>query len=259
METKAISTKRQGLIDERNRLREKLRRCQLHRNISVILLVAAVALIGVFFILGVAEAFEDFPNWVVVTLFFFLVAVSTAIIPALIISGNQIVKTQETLADLDREIALLEVAEDEYELRAEIQFHNHQKELKRYYNINIGHLKTVFILGVAVVVVGIGIIVISIIGRDNYYRTETLIGMVSGIFVDGIGAVFINMYVQTVKTSAEFHNRLIHSNDNLFANVLVTKIVDEETRDETFAEIAKIIARNSMKSGEDKGEENAKK
>ena len=156
---------------------------------------------------------------------------------------------EENLRTMDDEIELNEIAVEEYEKRAEVQFRNHQKEVKRYYDINLGHLKLVFPVGIITMVVGIGIIISSIIIFKNIaYQNiaPILVGAVSGILIDFIGAIFIKMYIETIKASTEFHNKLIHSNDNLFANVLITKISNEDLKNETFAEVAKIISRDKV-------------
>lgn len=154
---------------------------------------------------------------------------------------------EERILAIDEELELLEISENQYEKRAEVQFKNHQKELKRYYDINLGHLKWVFPLGIGVILLGIGIIIFSILIFKNIVVDTiipTLIGAISGLMVDFIGAIFIKMYIETIKASTEFHNQLIHSNNNLFANVLVTKINDNKLKNETFSEIAKIISMN---------------
>ena len=153
------------------------------------------------------------------------------------------------------ELELSKISIDKYKERAEIQFKNHQKELKRYYDINLGHLKWVFPVGIGTIMAGIGIIILSIVLFKDAAEKNTipiLTGAAAGVLIDFVGAVFIRMYMETIKASTEFHNKLIHSNDNLFANVLATKITDENLKNETFSEMAKIIARGQPEMKESK-------
>lgn len=173
-------------------------------------------------------------------------------LPKIALALNQI---DSELAILSEELEFQNIDFKEYEKRAEIQFRNHQQELKRYYDINLGHLKWVFPVGIGTIIAGVGIIVLSIIlFRDvsNENVVLILIGTASGILIDFVGAIFIKMYMETIKASTEFHNKLIHSNDNLFANVLATKITDENLKNETFSEMAKIIARGQPEMKESK-------
>jgi len=150
---------------------------------------------------------------------------------------------RERLINIDEELELLDYDDMEYEKRAEKQFKQHQKELKRYYDINIEQLKLVFPLGIITMLLGFAIIFMTIyLCKEMLSSIPIIIGCISGLLVDLIGAIFIKMYVETVKTSTEFHKKLIGSNNNLFANVLITKINDEKLKNETFAETAKIIA-----------------
>ena len=72
-----------------------------------------------------------------------------------------------------------------------------------------------------------------------------LIGTISGILTNFVGAIFIKMYIETIKASLKFHNKLIDSNNNLFANVLITKIKNQDLQNATLAEVAKIISREN--------------
>lgn len=151
------------------------------------------------------------------------------------------------ISQIDEELELIDITEKQYEKSAEIQFKNSQKALSRYYDINLEHLKMIFPVGIGTMAMGIVIIMLSIlVFKNNVHQNivPTLIGSLSGILIDFIGAIFIKMYIETVKTSAEFHSKLIHSNDNIFAYSLVMKIGEEKLRNEALAELAKIIAKN---------------
>ena len=157
----------------------------------------------------------------------------------------RILSLQSNVTEIDEELDLHAIDEVQHEKRAEIQFKNHQKEIKRYYDINLSQLKFILPLGIGIIILGSVVILMSIfIFRDVAHENimPVVIGTVSGLLIDFIGAIFIKMYVETTKVSTEFHNQLIRSNNNLFANALVTKISDDKLKDETFSEIAKLIS-----------------
>ena len=68
-----------------------------------------------------------------------------------------------------------------------------------------------------------------------------VVGAISGVLVNFVGAVLIRMYTETVKSSIAFHRQLSKSNQAFFANMLTYKIENEKLRDETFAELAKLV------------------
>ena len=144
-----------------------------------------------------------------------------------------IVIKEEHILEIDDEIELLEISENQYG--------KHQKEIKRYYDINLGHLKLLFPIGVGIIISGIVIIVSSIILFNEKNTIQIIVGTSSGLLTNFVGTIFIKMYIETMKASLKFHNKLIDSNNNLFANVLITKIKNQNLQDETLAELAKII------------------
>ena len=133
-------------------------------------------------------------------------------------------------------------------LRAEKMFKMNQKELMRYYDMNLAQTKFLSGLGIMMIIFGILIVVASLIMYmyTDADKTLLLVGNISGIIVDFVGAVFIKMYTQNVKAAVRFHAKFAESNNLLLANLIVNKIENEELREKTLAEIAKdIILSNS--------------
>ena len=160
-------------------------------------------------------------------------------------TNPKIISNEERILEIDDELELLEISENQYEKKAEIQFKKHQKEIKRYYDINLGHLKLLFPIGIGIIILGIFIIILSIMLFKDKDVISILIGTISGILTNFVGAIFIKMYIETIKASLKFHNKLIDSNNNLFANVLITKIKNQDLQNATLAEVAKIISREN--------------
>ena len=93
---------------------------------------------------------------------------------------------------MNDEIELLETSESEYDKIAKKQFQRDQKEVKRYYDINLKYLKYLFPIGTGIILLGVTIIIISVILFINEKNgIQMLIGSVLGILIDFIGVIFI--------------------------------------------------------------------
>ena len=68
-----------------------------------------------------------------------------------------------------------------------------------------------------------------------------LVGSLSGIVVDFIGAVFIKMYTQNIEAAIKFHAVFAESNTLLLANSIANKIEDTTLRENTLSDISKSI------------------
>jgi hypothetical protein len=176
----------------------------------------------------------------------FIILGPSTIILLMFIKDLEITVKEEEILEINDEIELLETSENEYDKIAKKQFQRHQKEVKRYYDINLKHLKYLFPIGVGIILLGVTIIIISVILFINEKNgIQMLIGSVSGILIDFIGVIFIQMYTETVKMSLKFHDKLINSNNILFVNILITKIKNQDLQDKTLSEVAKIISKGN--------------
>lgn len=176
----------------------------------------------------------------------FIVLGTSTIILLIFIKDLEITVKEEEILEMNDEIELLETSESEYDKIAKKQFQKDKKEVKRYYDINLKHLKYLFPIGVGIILLGVTIIIISVILFINEKNgIQMLIGSVSGILIDFIGVIFIRMYTETVKMSLKFHDKLINSNNILFVNILITKIKNQDLQDKTLSEVAKIISKGN--------------
>ena len=87
---------------------------------------------------------------------------------------------------------------------------------------------------------------IVIVGITLYMSIETdkvllVVGSLSGIVVDFIGAVFIKMYTKNIEAAVKFHAKFAESNNLLLANSIANKIEDVKIRETTLSEISKNI------------------
>ena len=128
-------------------------------------------------------------------------------------------------------------------LRAEKMFKMNQKELMRYYDMNLAQTKFLSGLGIMMIIFGIVIVVVSLVMYVYTDADKTLltVGNISGILINFVGAVFIRMYTHNVEAAVKFHAKFAESNNLLLANSIANKIEDEKLREETLSEIAKDI------------------
>ena len=89
-------------------------------------------------------------------------------------------------------------------------------------------------------------IVITLISCVIYISVESdkmllVIGNISGIVVDFIGAIFIKMYTQNLEAAVKFHAKFAESNQLLLANSIANKIENANLREQTLPDISKEI------------------
>lgn len=142
-----------------------------------------------------------------------------------------------------------EIDPEKRALRAEKMFRINQKELMRYYDMNLAQTKFLSGLGIMMIIFGILIVIVSLymymfLDAD---KAMLFVGSLSGIVVDFIGAIFIKMYTKNIEAAVKFHAKFAESNNLLLANSIANKIEDDCIREETLSEISKniIIAKKS--------------
>lgn len=136
-----------------------------------------------------------------------------------------------------------EIDSENRDLRAEKMFRMNQKELMRYYDMNLAQTKFLSGLGIMMIIFGILIVISSLymyMSMDGD-KVPLFVGSLSGIVVDFIGAIFIKMYTKNIKAAVKFHAKFAESNNLLLANSIANKIRDDKIREDTLSEISKNI------------------
>lgn len=128
-------------------------------------------------------------------------------------------------------------------LRAEKMFRMNQKELMRYYDMNLTQTKFLSGLGIMMIIFGILIVVASLYMYTSLDSDKVLllVGSLSGMVADFIGAIFIKMYTKNIEAAVKFHAKFAESNNLLLANSIANKIDDDKLREDTLSEISKNI------------------
>lgn len=142
-----------------------------------------------------------------------------------------------------------EIAPEKRALRAEKMFRMNQKELMRYYDMNLAQTKFLSGLGIMMIIFGILIVIASLYIYTSFDSDKILllVGSLNGIVVDFIGAIFIKMYTKNIEAAVKFHAKFADSNNLLLANSIGNKIDDDKLREDTLSEISKniILAKKS--------------
>lgn len=157
-------------------------------------------------------------------------------------------KESKKMENLDEDARIEEkefsqIAPEKRALRAEKMFRMNQKELMRYYDMNLAQTRFLSGLGIMMIIFGILIVVASLYMYMSMAADKDLlfVGSLSGIIVDFIGAVFIKMYTKNIEAAVKFHAKFAESNNLLLANSIANKIEDDKIREDTLSEISKNI------------------
>ena len=150
-------------------------------------------------------------------------------------------KIEEEVRREEKELSEIDI--EKRALRAEKMFRMNQKELMRYYDMNLTQTKFLSGLGIMMIIFGILIVGVTLYMYTAFEADKILliVGSLSGIVVDFIGAIFIKMYTKNIEAAVKFHAKFAESNNLLLANSIANKIEDSKIRENTLSEISKNI------------------
>jgi putative flippase GtrA len=146
------------------------------------------------------------------------------------------------------EIELVDTPASREEQAAQKLFKLHQLELNKYYDQTLKQSRWIFFAGLFCLFLGFGVIAITLwIVRDVTNKNAqfaAILGGIAGILSNFIGAVYLKMHSETIKSLTEFHNRLVNTHYLHFGNFLLAKIEKVELREESLAKIAVNLSTN---------------
>lgn len=169
------------------------------------------------------------------------------------------------IEDLDFEIELANYpTTSDDEQKSERLFRRSEREVNKYYNLNLTENRILLYIGVLCIFVGLLIVAFTLAmvfssGATSNFDVWTkgivaVVGAVSGIMVNYVGAIYLKMYAQSVEAFGQFHGRLVRTHELFLANMLVTRIAKEEGpldkgigRQALLGELAKDIAVGAVK------------
>lgn len=153
------------------------------------------------------------------------------------------------LSIIEDDIFLEEIKGLSHEEKALKQLSKKQVDIERYHSLNLAHTKSIFVIGVFIIFIGIAIIIATIVSIFVVQNTVQIIVMVSGfiggLLVDSVGAVFILMYSKTIESAQEYQDNMVKTANTYLGNVLVSQITNDELREETLSAMAKELVRRN--------------
>lgn len=203
---------------------------------------------GAMAVFATYQIYDKFFEFAIEKILVYILGVLAFICFAVSISSFFDFKESKKLEKLDEDVRreekeFSEINPEKRALRAEKMFRMNQKELMRYYDMNLAQTKFLSGLGIMMILFGILIVVASLYMYMSLDTDKILlfVGSFSGIIVDFIGAIFIKMYTKNIEAAVKFHAKFAESNNLLLANSIANKIEDERLREDTLSEISKRI------------------
>ncbi|MFH6998770.1 hypothetical protein ACHRVZ_12610 [Flavobacterium sp. FlaQc-57] len=231
--------RKQELEETKERLLGRLRRQKKLSRFSM--------LTGIFIIIATIAMYyiSDFSRMY----FVIMIGYAIIILSFPFINSNPEAETQ--IQQVQNELDLLEIEDSSIEMRAEKLFKYHQLELKKYYDQTLRHSSWIFLTGLFCIICGfafIGTTLYLIFNNKSIEFNEKIllgsIGTLSTLLSNFIGAIYLKMYSETLKSLTEFHNRLVITHHLHFGNYLTSKITDKVLREKTLSDLTLKIAEN---------------
>ncbi|MBG9613781.1 hypothetical protein ABE15_11440 [Bacillus cereus] len=149
------------------------------------------------------------------------------------------------LQEIENELDLLSISHSSLEERSEKLFKHHHLELKRYYDENLKQSSWIFVVGIACILIGFAIIGITmyflIANSSNELENKIIVasvGAIGAILSNFIAVIYLKMHSEAVKSLTEFHNRFVNTHHFYFSNFLLSKIQNEDKREDALVELA---------------------
>jgi hypothetical protein len=218
-------------IEIAKRRREALGRLRWIVPLSAVIVAAAAIGGGAYFQNTAVEIFGAI--YLIIGLIFPLLPFSSAV--------------STEIEAMESELALISTGVEATEQRAERLFRSHEIDVRRYYQQTLRHTNLIFITGLVCIGLGFAITGFSLYSilrtkSDGIAFQEKILiasfGIAAGILSNFIAVIYLRMFSETLKSLTEFHQKLVSTNNLYFSNFLMTKILSQELRDRTLADIA---------------------
>lgn len=148
------------------------------------------------------------------------------------------------LLDLTFERDVLYLEPTNSEIRADKLLRMNQQQLRRYYEMNLQQNAWVFIVGLACLSLGIGVIIgtFYMVNTARDHVTEQAIiaavGGVGSILTNFVAAVYLKIHAASARSVSEFHATLVRMQQVFLANLIAASVSPDTHRSETFAKLS---------------------
>jgi hypothetical protein len=172
--------------------------------------------------------------------------VAYAITPLLVapLARARLRDVEADIQEIDFRIDLQQFEVSLGEQRAEKVLRIHEFQLRRYYDMNLSHNFWVFSLGVVCILLGMVVTVIAVyLILKVAATTETkiivaILGGTASILTNFVAVIYLRMNAAAASNLAAFHGRLVETHQLLLANLLASRIENDEQRWQTLALLA---------------------
>jgi len=148
--------------------------------------------------------------------------------------------------DMEDEIDLRQMKSASLEQKAHKLLRIQQSQLARYLDVILQQSRGIFVVGIAAMLVGVGVVVFTI-WQTKHMRPDVdtwqkaivaVVGSIGAILTNYIAAIYLKMFSDIGAAVQKSVGSLSQSNNINFANVLAANITSEDARNETLKEIA---------------------
>ena len=167
--------------------------------------------------------------------------------------------------ELQFEIDLLRYPVKVWEIRAEKTLLQNDRRLRRYYDQNLSENNKLFVIGVLCIFLGVAFLGLAFFAIYRQ-KTETVeskviiatLGAVGSVLTNYVAAIYLKVHAAASTNLGRFHGRLVDTHQVLLANMIASRISDDNKRWDTFARIAENLAKQESKSAFKKVDEESK-
>lgn len=232
-------------IDDLRRMRHELneRRRRLQYTLYMFVAVGIGMLIAAPLLTSTLSSYKHVP-----------LAVAYGIAPLLMapLARARLRDVEGDIQEIDFRIDLQQFDVSPSERRAEKVLRIHEFQLRRYYDMNLSHNFWVFSLGVACILLGVGVIAIALylilhVAATNETKIlVAILGGVASILTNFVAMIYLRMNASAAGNLAAFHARLVETHQLLLANLLASRIENDEQRWQTLAQLAQRLGTRSQ-------------
>jgi hypothetical protein len=230
------------LNSRRDDLREKRSRMQKMHHLFTSLSIFAIVILP--FLLWASSRMSPRGSLLLPAFAVYCLAPATYL-PAL---RGRLRDIENEIQELDFQIDLQQFEIAMQERRAEKILRINQLQLRRYYDMNLSQNFWVFSVGVFCVLLGVAVIAASLylvlhVDSESSKIIIAALGAVGGVLTNFVAAIYLRMNTSASQNLAEFHAGLLHTHQLLIANLLASRIQNEEERSRTLSELATGLAK----------------
>lgn len=174
---------------------------------------------------------------------------TVAIIALSPMTQTRIRSTEQEIKEIEFEKDLTRFKVKPEEDRAEKLLRMSQYQLRRYYDLNLSQNHWIFVVGIFCIFLGV-----SIIGATLYLLASPsspaaslelkekvvlgFLGAVGTILTDYIAVIYLKMHSTAVESLTSLHSKLVSTHTLFLANLVASRIDDEEKRWDAFAKLS---------------------